>query len=492
MKRMYIGVVLFALIMLGAMQGQNVAYAKKSKITFENVEKRKLSLAKGERFKVKLDDANLDKDAELEWESSNKKVVKVSSKGKITAVKKGKAKVTVKLVELDKKATIKVSVHNFIKVKKIKTEKIDGTFLTGEVKKLETSVTPKKNDDEITYKTSNDDIATVDQEGNITAKAAGKVTITVRAKKSKKTAKRKITIRENEVKKVRFTERQVVLGLAQKKQMSLKISPSYVTDRKMNYISSNPSVVSVDENGMLQSHKVGKAEITVHYYKNAAVSDKCTVTVSRTAGQLTKAQLDKMNLRNVNNLMIVAHPDDETLFGGAHLIAGDYLVVCLTNSKDPVRSADFYDAMSIAQVKSIMLNYPDNNKDKLNYTWDYDQLSIQNDINLLLHYKKWDTIVTHNPEGDYGHYHHKRVSKFTTTLYVGNKTCAKRFMYFGKFYTKDKLTDNVKATLAKTNDELFDIKVKMLSTYESKHWTCFTWLWHIQPYENWIYYEDWK
>ena len=31
------------------------------------------------------------------------------------------------------------------------------------------------------------------------------------------------------------------------------------------------------------------------------------------------------------SLMIVAHPDDETIWGGSHLLKGHYLVVCLTN-----------------------------------------------------------------------------------------------------------------------------------------------------------------
>ena len=35
----------------------------------------------------------------------------------------------------------------------------------------------------------------------------------------------------------------------------------------------------------------------------------------------------KIDLTNIDNLMIVAHPDDETLWGGAHLIKDNYLVV---------------------------------------------------------------------------------------------------------------------------------------------------------------------
>lgn len=40
--------------------------------------------------------------------------------------------------------------------------------------------------------------------------------------------------------------------------------------------------------------------------------------------------LSKIDLNKAKKLMIVAHPDDETLWGGAHLLEDDYLVVCIT------------------------------------------------------------------------------------------------------------------------------------------------------------------
>lgn len=30
--------------------------------------------------------------------------------------------------------------------------------------------------------------------------------------------------------------------------------------------------------------------------------------------------------------------------------------------------------------------------------------------------KDWDKIVTHNPDGEYGHIHHKKVSKYVTMI----------------------------------------------------------------------------
>ena len=37
------------------------------------------------------------------------------------------------------------------------------------------------------------------------------------------------------------------------------------------------------------------------------------------------------------SLMIVAHPDDETIWGGSHLINGNYTVLCITNGNNKKR-----------------------------------------------------------------------------------------------------------------------------------------------------------
>lgn len=39
-------------------------------------------------------------------------------------------------------------------------------------------------------------------------------------------------------------------------------------------------------------------------------------------------------LDDYDSLMVVAHPDDETIWGGAHLLKGKYVVVCITNGNN--------------------------------------------------------------------------------------------------------------------------------------------------------------
>ena len=58
---------------------------------------------------------------------------------------------------------------------------------------------------------------------------------------------------------------------------------------------------------------------------------------------LTNEQLKSVVDDSTKKLMIVAHPDDEVIWGCGHLMSGDYLVVCITNGKNEVRAKEFAD-----------------------------------------------------------------------------------------------------------------------------------------------------
>ena len=66
------------------------------------------------------------------------------------------------------------------------------------------------------------------------------------------------------------------------------------------------------------------------------------------------------NADNFKNLMIVAHPDDEILWGGGHLCIDKYFVVCLTNGHNFKRSNDFRKIIEFSKNGGIILDYPDN------------------------------------------------------------------------------------------------------------------------------------
>ena len=109
------------------------------------------------------------------------------------------------------------------------------------------------------------------------------------------------------------------------------------------------------------------------------------------------------------NLMIVAHPDDESLFGGSQLLKDQWKVVCVTNGNNPVRSKEFEQVMTATNSEGEIWSYPDS------------QFIPFNESKLFLDLKKvidcgWNKIVTHNAHGEYGHLHHQQIHRLVSNI----------------------------------------------------------------------------
>ena len=68
---------------------------------------------------------------------------------------------------------------------------------------------------------------------------------------------------------------------------------------------------------------------------------------------------DQIDIDTYQNIMIVAHPDDETIWGGGHLLKDKYLVICLTNGNNKTREKEFNEVMNKTHNQGIILDYPD-------------------------------------------------------------------------------------------------------------------------------------
>ena len=187
-------------------------------------------------------------------------------------------------------------------------------------------------------------------------------------------------------------------------------------------------------------------------------------------------------------LMIVAHPDDETLWGGMHLLDGGYFVVCVTNSSNSVRSEEFYSVLNKSGNDGIILSYPDKVCGKRD-NWENIRDYIESDIERIIGSKKWDMIITHNPDGEYGHIHHKMTSTIVTEKCI-EAGVEEELWYFGKYYRKAQL-ENVYEDMEEYDSDKLKGKEELLSLYVSQEKTIGK-LSHMNPYEAWISYENWK
>ncbi len=130
------------------------------------------------------------------WKSNNSKVATVSNSGVVTAVKKGKAVITAATADGSKTATCSITVNNPVRVKSIKFAKKSYSVKKGKTLNLKATIAPKNaTNKEVTWKTSNKKVATVDKNGKVKAIKKGKVTITAITKDGKKKAQCQVIIK---------------------------------------------------------------------------------------------------------------------------------------------------------------------------------------------------------------------------------------------------------------------------------------------------------
>lgn len=196
---------------------------------------------------------------------------------------------------------------------------------------------------------------------------------------------------------------------------------------------------------------------------------------------LSTQDLEDIDLNSVKKLMIVAHPDDDSIWGGAHLLEGDYLVVCITNGKNDTRSAEFNKVIEKSGCQGLILNYPDKVLG-VRDDWEHVEDKINEDIQKLIKLKAWELIVTHNPKGEYGHQHHIMTSGYVTEI---AKKCdvKSKLYYFGKYYKKSDI-DSAQG-LVTIDDETYKKKMELLELYESQKKT-------VDKFSHMLRYEMWQ
>ena len=131
------------------------------------------------------------------WKSSDESVVTVDEKGKVTAVGNGTATITVTSVSGNYTATVAVTVKIPVEIEKITIEAEKETLTKiGESTELKVKIEPENADaQKLIWKSDNEMIAAVDENGKVTAIGNGMAIITVTTEDGKNTASITITVK---------------------------------------------------------------------------------------------------------------------------------------------------------------------------------------------------------------------------------------------------------------------------------------------------------
>jgi LmbE family N-acetylglucosaminyl deacetylase len=141
----------------------------------------------------------------------------------------------------------------------------------------------------------------------------------------------------------------------------------------------------------------------------------------------TKAHKQKLDWKDC--ALIVAHPDDETLWAGGTILMhpeANWTIITLCRKSDPDRSVKFFNVMKELGAVGAMGDIGDGPEQI-----PQDRRNLQNTILDLLPPRKFDLIITHGPWGEYTrHLKHEETGKEVMALWESERLFAKQVWRF--------------------------------------------------------------
>lgn len=259
--------------------------------------KTSVSLALGKTVTLKATvKSNTSSTQTLKWTSSNTKVATVNSKGKVTT--KGVGKCVIRVSSTDgSDAYAECTIRVIRPVTSITLNKTTLQMIEGKTAKLKATVKPSNASYKtVNWSTSDENVATVDVNGNIVAVKAGSCKITATAKdNSKRTAVCYVYVTSLiPATGVTVSQKDMIMVTGATDLVSVSIQPNNTTDT-IKYASDNKAVASVNSQGKVTARKPGVATITVTTSSGKTAMVNVTVvglnTSSLTMTQYTTADL---------------------------------------------------------------------------------------------------------------------------------------------------------------------------------------------------------
>lgn len=230
----------------------------------------------------------------VRWKSTDENIAVVGN-GIVTGLNVGKADIVVITGEGGFTDTCHVEVISSIQ--KITLSQTELKLNAGESVKLSATISPDNATyPELTWTSSDETVATVDQEGNVNALKRGDCIITATADVGGVSASCQLTV-YSPVTGVVIDTHELELYVGDRMTLTAKVLPEDANNNRVTWTSSKATVAKiVSATGVLTTVSAGVAEITVKTTEGG-FTDVCTVTVIQGTKSVTGVELDKDALR---------------------------------------------------------------------------------------------------------------------------------------------------------------------------------------------------
>ncbi len=232
----------------------------------------------------------------VSWRSSDSAVALVSDTGVVSPVEPGIATITVTTADGAWTATCAVTiVPSFVAVERVLLDKSTLNLVAGSAAvRLTATITPSDaTSKKLLWQSSNANVATVSETGDVTPLAAGSAEIVVKNADGSKIAKCSVVVAPAPiaVTGVALDKEELVLAVDLDGQVLVAtVWPESAADKAVSWTSDNLEVATVDGNGLVTGVAKGQANIEVKT-KDGAFTASCLVTVKQLKIRVTGVTL---------------------------------------------------------------------------------------------------------------------------------------------------------------------------------------------------------
>ena len=250
-----------------------------------------LNIGTGSKVAVGVETESTEK-IKYEWQSSDKKIAAVDGKGNVTGAAEGKATITCTAMlnkEAVATATCEVTVFTSVKSVKAASPVTGNTLLVNQPVQIETTIMPENATyRKLVWTSSDESIASVDENGVVTGHLPGKVKITCDTDQPNQakpiTANIQFTVKQP-VEKIEldattlvFWEKDSIPEQPDSAEVSLEVLPENADNRKVKWETSDKDIAEV-KNGTIQAKKAGSCVISVTAEDGGGTTASCEVLV---------------------------------------------------------------------------------------------------------------------------------------------------------------------------------------------------------------------
>ena len=223
------------------------------------------------------------------WESNATNVATVDNNGKVTAKAAGEAIITAKVGDKQATCNVKVTAAD-VAVESVTLNQSSLELVAGKEATLTATVKPDNATNRtVAWESNATNVATVDNNGKVTAKAEGTAIIT--AKAGDKTATCTVTVTKADVKVTQITiSGKNTLNVNDVATLTADVQPGDATNKTVVWTSENPDVVKV-ENGKVTALMPGQAVIKATAQDGSNVVGTFTIKVSVSNVDTLKAKV---------------------------------------------------------------------------------------------------------------------------------------------------------------------------------------------------------